>query len=182
MSSRARKKKIEMNGNSLGVVLSSGGLAAAERSEGSVCEPERSAAAAKAGADSVAAARPDPEVVAKAKRRTYTAEYKHRILEEAEAAAATRGGVGALLRREGLYSSLLATWRRERANGIREALTPQRRGPKSKRNPLEEENLKLRRQMGQLTEKLRKAEIIIDVQKKVAALLGRPIPEPEEES
>jgi len=171
-----------MNGNSLGVVLSSGGLAAAERSEGSVCEPERSAAAAKAGADSVAAARPDPEVVAKAKRRTYTAEYKHRILEEAEAAAATRGGVGALLRREGLYSSLLATWRRERANGIREALTPQRRGPKSKRNPLEEENLKLRRQMGQLTEKLRKAEIIIDVQKKVAALLGRPIPEPEEES
>jgi transposase-like protein len=132
----------------------------------------------------VLASRPDPEVVAKAKRRTFTAEYKLGILREAEAAAGTRGGIGVLLRREGLYSSLLATWRRERANGILEALTPQKRGPKSRRNPLEEENLKLRRQMGQLTEKLRKAEIIIDVQKKVAALLGRPIPEadPEEES
>ena len=174
-----------MNGNSLGVALSSGGLAAAERSEGSPPgEPQRSAAAAKPGADSGAASRPDPEVVAKAKRRTYTAEYKQRILEEAEAVAATRGGVGALLRREGLYSSLLATWRRERANGIREALTPQRRGPKSKRNPLEEEIQKLHRQVGQLTEKLRKAEIIIDVQKKVAALLGNPLPDvdPDEKS
>jgi transposase-like protein len=139
------------------------------------------AGAAKAGADSGAASRPDPEVVAQAKRRTYTAEYKQRILEEAAAAATTRGAVGALLRREGLYSSLLATWRRERANGIREALTPQRRGPKSKRNPLEEENQKLRRHVGQLTEKLRKAEIIIDVQKKVGALLGNPIPEPDPE-
>src|SRR6266404_9524144 len=107
MSSRARKKKREMNVNSLGVVLSSGGLAAAERSEGSPPgEPQRSAAAAKAG-DSTASSRPDPEVVAKAKRRTYSAEYKQRILVEAEAAAATRGGLGALLRREGLYSSLL---------------------------------------------------------------------------
>jgi hypothetical protein len=81
--------------------------------------PLHCAAAAKAGVDSGAASRPDPEVVAKAKRRTYTAEYKQRILEEAEAVAATRGGVGALLRREGLYSSLLATWRQERADGIR---------------------------------------------------------------
>ncbi len=123
-------------------------------------------------------------MVAKPKRRSFTAEYKQRILQEAEAAAVTRGGLGALLRREGLYSSLLAYWRRERANGIRDALTPQKRGPKSKRNPLQEENLKLQRQVGQLTEKLRKAEIIIDVQKKVAALLGRPIPEadPEENS
>jgi transposase-like protein len=174
-----------MNGNSLGVVLSSGGLAAAERSGGSPPgEPQRSAAAAKAGADSGPASQADPEVVAKAKRRTYTAEYKQRILEEAETAAATRGAVGALLRREGLYSSLLATWRQERVRGIREALTPQQRGPKSKRHPLEEENQKLRRQLGQLTEKLRKAEIIIEVQKKVAALLGNPIPEqdPEEQS
>src|SRR6266446_8604713 len=178
MSSRARKKKREMNVNSLGVVLSSGGLAAAERSEGSPPgEPQRSAAAAKAGADSRASSRPDPEVVAKAKRRTYTAEYKQRILVAAEAAAATRGGLGALLRREGLYSSLLTYWRRERANGIIEALTPQKRGPKSKRNPLEEENQKLRRQNAGLSEDLHKAHIIIDVQKKVAALLGHPLPE-----
>ena len=140
--------------------------------------------AAQAGTDSPLASRPDPEVVAKPKRRTYTAEYKLGILQEVEAAAVTRGGIGVLLRREGLYSSLLATWRRERANGILEALTPQKRGPKSKRNPMEEENQKLRRQNARLAEDLRKAHIIIDVQKKVAALLGHPIPEqdPEEES
>jgi transposase len=171
-----------MNGNSLGVVLSHGGSAGAERSEGSPPgEPQRSAATAEAGAAAASASRPDPEVVAKPKRRTYTAEYKQRILEEAEVAAATRGALGALLRREGLYSSLLVSWRRERANGILEALTPQKRGPKSKRDPLEEENQKLRRQNARLTEDLRKAHIIIDVQKKVAALLGHPIPEPDPE-
>src|SRR6266851_5406112 len=161
MSSWARKKRSEMNGNSLGVVLSPGGLAAAERSEGERSEPQRSAAAAKAGANPVPASRPDPEVVAKPKRRTYTAEYKQRILQEAEVAATTRGGLGALLRREGL--------------------TPQKRGPKSKRNPMEEKVQKLRRQNARLTEDLRKAHIIIDVQKKVAALLGHPVPEPDPE-
>ncbi len=152
-----------MNGNSLGV-LSPGALAGAERSEGERSEPQRSAAAAKAGADSPLASRPDPEVVAKAKRRTYTAEYKQRILAEAEAAA--------------------AYWRRERADGIRKALTPRKRGPKSKRHPMDEEIQKLRRQNARLTEDLRKAELIIDVQKKVAALLGRAIPDadPEEKS
>ena len=169
--------------NSLGV-LSSGGLAGAERSEGERSEPQRSAAPAKASVAAVPAPRPDPEVVAKPKRRTYTAEYKQRILEEAEVAAATPGGLGALLRREGLYSSLLSYWRRERAKGILEALTPQKRGPKSKRNPMEEEVQKLLRQNARLTEDLRKAHIIIDVQKKVAALLGHPLPEqdPEEKS
>jgi transposase len=179
--SRARKKKAEMNGNSLGVVLSPGGLAGAERSAGERSEPQRSGAAAKAGCDAVPASRPDSEVVAKAKRRTFTAEYKQRILQEAEAAAGTPGGLGTLLRREGLYSSLLAYWRRERATGIREALTPQKRGPKSKRNPLEEENLKLQRQNARLTEDLRKAHIIIEVQKKVAALLGHPLADPDPE-
>src|SRR5450755_1912500 len=181
--SRARKRKEEMNSISLGV-LSSGALAGAERSGGERSEPQRSAAPAKAGADPVLGSRPDPEVAAKAKRRTYTAEYKLRILQEAEAVADKRGGIGSLLRREGLYSSLLATWRRERATGILEALTPQKRGPKSRRNPMEEEVQKLRRQNARLAEDLRKAHIIIDVQKKVAALLGRPIlePDPEENS
>src|SRR5438132_10886496 len=178
--SRARKKKEELNGNSLGV-RSSGGLAVAERSEGERSEPQRSGATAKAGANPVLTSRPDSEVVVKPKRRTFTVEYKQRILMEAEAAAATRGGLGALLRREGLYSSLLAYWRRERADGILEALTPQKRGPKSRRNPMEEENQKLRRQNARLSEDLRKAHIIIDVQKKVAALLGHPIPEPDPE-
>jgi transposase-like protein len=123
---------------------------------------------------------PNPEVVAKPRRRTFTAEYKQRILSEADAARFS-GSIGALLRREGLYSSHLVTWRKERDAGILDALTPRKRGPKSKRHPLEEENQKLRRQNERLAEQLRKAEIIIDVQKKVAALLGRPIPTPDPE-
>jgi transposase len=172
-----------MNGNSLGVV-SLGGSAVAERSAGERSEPQRSAATAEAGAGPGSSSRPGSEVVAKAKRRTFSTEYKIRLLEEVDAASATPGGVGALLRREGLYSSHLVSWRRERQAGILEALKPRKRGPRSERNPLTEENEKLRRQLGQLTEKLRKAEIIIDVQKKVAALLGHPIPDadPEEKS
>jgi hypothetical protein len=81
-----------------------------------------------------------------------------------------------------LYSSLLTTWRRERDAGVRQALAPQKRGPKSKRDPIAEENQQLRRETQRLTEALRKAEIVIDIQKTVAALLGRPIltAEPEE--
>ena len=171
-----------MNGNSLGVALSSGGLAAAERSEGSPPgEPQRSGAAAKASADSGAASRPDPEVVAKAKRRTYTAEYKQRILRR------SRSGCGdtrwSWCSASSERSVLVAVGHLAARTGQRHprGVDPQRRGPKSKRNPLEEEIQKLHRQVGQLTEKLRKAEIIIDVQKKVAALLGRPIPEPDPE-
>jgi transposase-like protein len=122
-------------------------------------------------------------VVADAKRRTFTAEYKLRILAEADAAAAQPGGIGALQRREGLYSSHLVTWRRERQAGILKGLTPHKRGPKSKRNPQEEEMQQLRCQNQRLTEELRKAAIVIDVQKKVGALLGWPLPKagPEEQ-
>jgi len=128
------------------------------------------------------ATRPDPEVVAEPKRRAFTAEYKQRILAEADAAATQPGAIGALLRREGLYSSHLVTWRRERQAGILKGLTPHKRGPKSKRTPQEEELQKLRRENQRLTEELRKAEIVIDVQKKVGALLGWPLPkaDPEE--
>jgi len=127
--------------------------------------------------------RPNPEVVADAKRRTFTAEYKLRILAEADAAASQPGAIGALQRREGLYSSHLVTWRRERQAGILRGLTPHKRGPKSKRNPQEEEMQKLRRENQRLTEELRKAAIVIDVQKKVGALLGWPLPkaDPEEQ-
>lgn len=104
-----------------------------------------------------------------------------RILEEADSAAAVPGGVGALLRREGLYSSHLASWRRERAGGIRKAFTQNKRGPKSKRDPLAGEVEKLRRQNARLAEGLRQAQLIIEVQKKVAALLGHPIPEQDPE-
>ena len=158
-------------------------LPAAERSEAERSEAERSAAAGKTVAsEPPTPPRPDPEVVAGAKRRTFTAEYKLRILAEADAAAAQPGGIGALQRREGLYSSHLVTWRRERQTGILKGLTPHKRGPKSKRNPQEEEMQKLRRENQRLTEELRKAEIVIDVQKKVGALLGWPLPkaDPEE--
>ena len=143
----------------------------------------RSAGAGKTVApEPPAPTRPDPEVVADAKRRTFTAEYKQRILAEADAAAAQPGGIGALLRREGLYSSHLVTWRRERQAGVLKGLTPHKRGPKSRRNAQEEEMQKLRRENLRLTEQLRKAEIVIDVQKKVGALLGWPLPkaDPEE--
>jgi|SRR6185369_7417822 len=131
--------------------------------------------AERSEADGVNAGPPDPEVVARAKRRIFTGEYKQRVLAEADKAKAESGGIGALLRREGLYSSHLVTWRNERATGILQALTPQKRGPKSKRTPLDEENQKLRRENQYLSEELRKAEIVIDIQKKVAALLGRPL-------
>ncbi len=158
-------------------------LPAAERREAERSETDRSGAVGKTVAPSPPLpSRPDPEVVAAAKRRTFTAEYKQRILTEADAASAQPGAIGALLRREGLYSSHLVTWRRERQAGILKGLTPHKRGPKFKRSPLEEENEKLRRENQRLTEELRKAEIVIDVQKKVGALLGWPLPkaDPEE--
>jgi len=147
-------------------------LPSAGRREDEPSETDRRAADGKAGA---AKPHPDPEVVAQAKRRTFTADYKQRILLEADRAKGS-GGVGALLRREGLYSSLLSTWRRERATAMRQALAPQKRGPKSRRDPVQEENQKLHKENQRLTEQLRKAEIVIDVQKKVGALLGWPIP------
>jgi transposase len=157
-------------------------LPAAERRSDERSETDRSSAAGKTVAPPPAAPpRPNPEVIADAKRRTFTAEYKQHILAEADAAAAQSGGIGALLRREGLYSSHLVTWRREREAGILKGLTPHRRGPKSKRNPQEEELQKLRRENQRLTEELRKAEIVIDVQKKVGALLGWPLPKTDQE-
>lgn len=122
------------------------------------------------------APRPNPEVSARAKRRRFTAAYKQKVLNAADAAKGS-GEIGALLRREGLYSSHLTKWRREREDGILEGLTPQKRGPKTKCDPLAEEVRKLRRDNERLTDQLRKAEIVIDVQKKLAMLLGGPFPE-----
>jgi transposase-like protein len=160
-------------------------LPTAERREAERSEAARSAAVGKTVArQPPASTRPQPEVVADAKRRSFTAEYKLRVLAEADAAISQPGGIGALLRRESLYSSHLATWRRERRVGILKGLTPHKRGPNSKRNPHQEEMQKLRRENMRLTEELRKAGIVIEVQKKVAALLGWPLPQvdPEEKS
>jgi transposase len=112
---------------------------------------------------------PNTEVVAKAQRRQYTAEYKLRILRELDGSTGT-GETGALLRREGLYSSHLTSWRRQRERGELDGLSPQKRGPKP--DPQAVELARLKRENEQLREQLRKAELIIDVQKKVAQMLG----------
>ena len=118
---------------------------------------------------------PDSEVVARPVRRGFTAEYKRSILDQADAAQDS-GAVGALLRREGLYSSHLGTWRRQRKQGELDALTPKKRGPKVVVSPLVKENRDLQADVARLTKKLKNAELIIEVQKKVAVLLGNPIP------
>jgi transposase len=115
---------------------------------------------------------PDPEVVAKAERRRFTAEYKLRVLAEADACTKP-GQIGALLRREGLYRSHLDKWRKQRREGTLQALSPQKRGPKV--DPQAAEIARLRRENERLQERLRRAETIIEVQKKVAALLGAPL-------
>ena len=117
---------------------------------------------------------PDPEVVAKAERRRFTAEYKLRVLAEADACTKP-GQIGALLRREGLYRSHLDKWRKQRRQGTLQALSPQKRGPKA--DPQAAEIARLRRENERLQERLRRAENIIEVQKKVAALLGAPLDE-----
>jgi transposase-like protein len=125
-------------------------------------------------------AHPNPEVPDKAVRRGFTAAYKLRILNEAEACT-DRGSLGALLRREGLYASNLNTWRHQRDRGILSGLTPKKRGRKeSIRDPLIAENEKLRKDNERLISRLRQAEIIIDVQKKVSQILGIPLATPGE--
>jgi transposase-like protein len=115
---------------------------------------------------------PDNEVLEKPTRRRFTAEYKLQILAEADRCQQS-GALGALLRREGLYSSLLSTWRKQREQGMLDGLTPRKRGRKSQRHdPLVEENQRLERENRRLLARLEKAETIIDFQKKLSQLLG----------
>lgn len=113
---------------------------------------------------------PDPEVVPKAKRRQFTAKYKLRIVEEADACTEA-GEIGALLRREGLYSSHLSNWRQLRKDGQLQALSAKKRGRKAQ-DPSVAELAKLRRENERLRARLEQAEMIIDVQKKLSQLLG----------
>ncbi len=126
-------------------------------------------------------ATPSPEVLEKPVRRRFTVDYKMKILAEAEACTEF-GQLGELLRREGLYSSHLSTWRRQRDEGALAGLTPRRRGRKVKtKNPLADENEHLRRENERLTEQLRQAELIIDVQKKVSEMLNIPLKRRDDE-
>ena len=144
-------------------------------SSAALAASERSGDAAGAAPPAPRPPLPDSEVVARPRRRRFTAEYKRSILDQADAAQDT-GAVGVLLRREGLYSSHLSTWKRQRKQGVIDALTPQKRGPKVVVSPLVKQNREQEAIIARLTKKLKNAELIIEVQKKVAALLGNPIP------
>lgn len=148
--------------------------AAPERKEGERSEPDWSEGAAASAQDPREglcvpvrlAEAPNPEVVEKPVRRRFTAEYKRAVLKEAESCQA--GELGALLRREGLYSSHLTAWRRQRERGELEALSPKKRGRKAKPvSPLTKENERLQRRVHALERRLAEAELIIDVQKKL---------------
>ena len=126
---------------------------------------------ASGGADDSTPKLPDPEVPSRPRRRSFTAAYKRRVLEETDQLREP-GQIGAYLRREGLYSSALCRWRAERDRGLLDALAPRRRGPKpAPHSPERARIAELERQNEDLRMRLRQAETIIDVQKKVAALL-----------
>ena len=130
---------------------------------------------ARDGAEERRARPVDPEVPAKARRRQFSPEYKQRILREAAAASAS-GGIGALLRREGLYSSHLITWRRQRERGELAGLSAQRRGRKAKAvNPLAKRVAELERDKRRLERRLEQAELLLDIQKKASRLLEIPL-------
>ena len=127
------------------------------------------------------AVNPSPEVLEKPVRRRFSVEYKLKILAEADACFKT-GQLGELLRREGLYSSHLSTWRKQREEGALAGLTPKRRGRKAKpKNPLSDEVTRLQRENERLKKHLRQAELIIDVQKKVSEMLDIPLKTPDDE-
>ena len=114
---------------------------------------------------------PDPEVRPKAQHRQFTAEYKKRILDESDACT-TPTQRGALVRREGLYSSHLTAWHRQRARGILDGLAPKKRGVKP--DPLALENAQFHHENKRLEQQLQRAEMIIEAQKKISQLLDLP--------
>ena len=119
---------------------------------------------------------PKTEVIAKAKRKQFSAAEKLRILREVDACEGS-GEIGALLRREGIYSSYLSTWRRQRERGELDGLAPERRGPKP--DPQAEEIARLKRENERLQKRLEQAELIIDFQKKAAQLFGGTLETPD---
>ncbi len=125
-------------------------------------------------------AAPDPEVSSKPKRRRFSASYKAGIVEEAEQHTEP-GDIGALLRREGLYSSQLSEWRKLYRAGALKGLRDDKRGRKKTKHPLEDEVAQLRKKNARLSRRLEQAETIIEIQKKVAAMLGIPLNSVENE-
>ena len=127
---------------------------------------------ASSGHDALVPSMPDPEVSEKKPRRKFTAKYKLQILAQADTCTQP-GQIGALLRREGLYSSSLTLWRRQRENGILKGMTPRKRGRKHKsENPLTKQVAQLEKENRRLQQKLKKSELIIEAQKKMSEILG----------
>ena len=123
----------------------------------------------------------DPEVADKATRRRFSAKYKRRIVREADRCTKP-GELGALLRREGLFSSALSTWRRQRDAGELEGLRPAKRGRKGKPQDARDKRIaELERKNRRLEGKLAQAETVIAIQKKVASLLGIPLKSSDQE-
>jgi len=124
---------------------------------------------------------PNPEVLPNPTARRFTAEYKERILREVE--ECRHGEIGALLRREGLYTSTVAKWRKQRERAIRRGLLPQRPGPKPEEpNPLADELKRVKHENAVLQKRLKQAEAIIEVQKKISEILQIPLSPPEKDS
>lgn len=124
------------------------------------------------GRESAVVLPPDPEVPENKPRRKFTAKYKLRLLAEADTCTGP-GQLGALLRREGLYSSSLTTWRRQRQKGLLNAMAPKKRGRKKKeKNPLAARVAQFERDNRRLQQKLKQAELIIEAQKKMSEILG----------
>ena len=122
--------------------------------------------------------RPAPEVLPRAKRRSFTASYKVWVLAEADKCRQQPGQIGALLRREGLYSSHLRTWQRQREAGQMAGLKPQKRGRKG--NEEAAEINQLRHENKRLTRQLEQAELIIEAQKKLSEILGITLEQPKD--
>jgi len=143
--------------------------------------PERSGGAPSSDGRDRASVGADTEVHGRAQRRRFSAEYKLKIVREA-AACVESGQIGALLRREGLYASMLADWRRRCEQGGQHALRAVKRGPKAKaKNPLSGKVAELEREKRRLEKRLARAEAIIDFQKKVHELLGIPLKSPDDD-
>ena len=142
-------------------------------------EPQRSGGEPNGGANYRAAdsPAPDPEGLAKPQRRRFTPAYKARVVEEAQHCTES-GELGALLRREGLYSSALTQWRRQYQSGALQGLKEAQRGRKRMRDPRDQELERLQRENERLNKKLGQAELIIEIPKKDAALLGNPLDTP----
>lgn len=172
--SNGEMDRVRTSGALLGVSECSGG----ERSE-----PERNGgtpnnAAAANGRGEPGA--PDPEVLERPRRRRFSAEYKARIIRESESCTEW-GQIGALLRREGLYWSQFARWRKHYRMGAQGALKDNKRGRKRTHHPLVAENEGLRKENERLKRRLHQAEAIIDIQKKVSEMLGIPLESAESE-